>query len=147
MVPTVLNERFTTQLPELWALVARRGTRLMVAPPLLWLGAPLFPLLRGLPRPVRVYCVAPLLRSPGLRRFFGRLTHPECRCLRTVRHCPRHRHLQRHRDAGRHAADDGPDVDPALARRQAIGAGGVQKLLCRVAGLQRRVRDVHHRQA
>ena len=27
---------------------------MMVAPPLLWLGAPLFPLLRGLPRAVRV---------------------------------------------------------------------------------------------
>jgi len=49
---------------------------MMVAPPLLWLGAPLFPLLRGLPRPVRVYWVAPLLSSPPLRRLFGRLTHP-----------------------------------------------------------------------
>ena len=34
---------------------------MMVAPPLLWLGAPLFPMLRGLPRPVRTYWVAPLL--------------------------------------------------------------------------------------
>jgi cytochrome c oxidase assembly factor CtaG len=49
---------------------------MMVAPPLLWLGAPLFPLLRGLPRPVRVYWVAPLLSAPPLRRLFGRLTHP-----------------------------------------------------------------------
>jgi cytochrome c oxidase assembly factor CtaG len=49
---------------------------MMVAPPLLWLGAPLFPLLRGLPRPIRVYWAAPLLSSPPLRRFFGRLTHP-----------------------------------------------------------------------
>jgi len=49
---------------------------MMVAPPLLWLGAPLFPLLRGLPRPVRTYWVAPVLASPPLRRFFGRLTHP-----------------------------------------------------------------------
>src|SRR5262249_57085516 len=49
---------------------------MMVAPPLLWLGAPLFPLLRGLPRPVRVYWFAPLLSSPPLRRLFGRLTHP-----------------------------------------------------------------------
>ena len=34
----------------------------MVAPPLLWLGSPLIPMLRGLPGPVRVYWVAPLLR-------------------------------------------------------------------------------------
>ena len=43
---------------------------MMVAPPLLWLGAPLFPLLRGLPQPIRTYWVAPLLRSPALRRLF-----------------------------------------------------------------------------
>jgi cytochrome c oxidase assembly factor CtaG len=49
---------------------------MMVAPPLLWLGAPLFPLLRGLPRPVRIFWVAPFLSSPSLRRLFGRLTHP-----------------------------------------------------------------------
>jgi cytochrome c oxidase assembly factor CtaG len=49
---------------------------MMVAPPLLWLGAPLFPLLRGLPRPVRVFWVAPLLSAPPLRRLFGRLTDP-----------------------------------------------------------------------
>jgi cytochrome c oxidase assembly factor CtaG len=34
---------------------------MMVAPPLLWLGAPLFPLLRGFPRPVRIYWFVPLL--------------------------------------------------------------------------------------
>ena len=49
---------------------------MMAAPPLLWLGAPLFPVLRGLPRPVRVSWAAPLLSSPPLRRTFGRLTHP-----------------------------------------------------------------------
>jgi cytochrome c oxidase assembly factor CtaG len=49
---------------------------MMAAAPLLWLGAPLFPLLRGLPRAVRVYWAAPLLSSPPLRRLFGRLTHP-----------------------------------------------------------------------
>src|SRR5260370_4867158 len=49
---------------------------MMAAPPLLWLGAPLFPVLRGLPRPVRVYWAAPLLASPPLRRLFGRLTQP-----------------------------------------------------------------------
>jgi cytochrome c oxidase assembly factor CtaG/polyferredoxin len=49
---------------------------MMVAPPLLWLGAPFFPLLRGLPQPVRIYWVAPLFRSPAVRKFFTRLTHP-----------------------------------------------------------------------
>src|SRR5207302_6871756 len=48
---------------------------MMAAPPLLWLGAPLFPLLRGLPRPVRIFWVAPWLSAPP-RRLFGRLTHP-----------------------------------------------------------------------
>jgi cytochrome c oxidase assembly factor CtaG len=49
---------------------------MMVAPPLLWLGAPLFPMLRGLPRLIRVYWVAPLLSAPPLQRLLGRLTHP-----------------------------------------------------------------------
>jgi cytochrome c oxidase assembly factor CtaG len=49
---------------------------MMVAPPLLWLGAPLFPLLRGLPEPIRLHWVAPYFRSPAIRRFFARLTHP-----------------------------------------------------------------------
>src|SRR5262245_26245019 len=49
---------------------------MMVAPPLLWLGWPLFPLLRGLPIPIRTYWVAPLFRSPALRHCFVLLTHP-----------------------------------------------------------------------
>jgi cytochrome c oxidase assembly factor CtaG/polyferredoxin len=49
---------------------------MMVAPPLLWLGAPFFPLLRGLPRPVRILWVAPFLRSNSLRGLFQTLTHP-----------------------------------------------------------------------
>src|SRR5207302_8527374 len=49
---------------------------MMAAPPLLWLGAPLFPLLRGLPRQIHSYCVAPLLRWPALRALFARATHP-----------------------------------------------------------------------
>jgi cytochrome c oxidase assembly factor CtaG len=49
---------------------------MMVAPPLLWLGAPLFPFLRGLPAAVRSYWVGPFLSSPALRRLFARLTHP-----------------------------------------------------------------------
>ena len=49
---------------------------MMVAPPLLWLGAPLFPMIRGLPRPIRTYWLLPVLRSRSVRRFFGRLSHP-----------------------------------------------------------------------
>src|SRR5262249_28549343 len=49
---------------------------MMVAPPLLWLGAPLFPLLRGLPGAIRTYWVAPLFRWSFLRRSFQLLTHP-----------------------------------------------------------------------
>src|SRR5713226_3924943 len=47
---------------------------MMVAPPLLWLGAPLFPWLRGLPRPIRTYWIAPLFRAPSIRRFFQQAT-------------------------------------------------------------------------
>jgi len=49
---------------------------MMVAPPLVWLAAPLFPLLRGLPQPVRTYWVAPVFRASLVRRFFAKLTHP-----------------------------------------------------------------------
>jgi cytochrome c oxidase assembly factor CtaG len=49
---------------------------MMVAPPLLWLGAPLFPVLRGLPEQVRKHWVAPLFRFPALRALCGRVTHP-----------------------------------------------------------------------
>src|SRR5437667_3864916 len=42
---------------------------MMVAPPLLWLGAPLFPLLRGLPRPIRAHWVGPFLRWRSLREI------------------------------------------------------------------------------
>ena len=49
---------------------------MMVAPPLLWLGAPLFPMIRGLPRPIRMYWLVPVLRSRSVRRVFGGLSHP-----------------------------------------------------------------------
>ncbi len=48
----------------------------MVAPPLLWLGSPLFPVLRGFPQPVRAYWAAPVIRSRAIRRCFRGLTHP-----------------------------------------------------------------------
>ncbi|MGD9632380.1 MAG: cytochrome c oxidase assembly protein [Pirellulales bacterium] len=49
---------------------------MMVAPPLVWLGWPLMPMLGGLPAPVRTYWVAPILRSQRVRRAFAALTHP-----------------------------------------------------------------------
>jgi cytochrome c oxidase assembly factor CtaG/ferredoxin len=49
---------------------------MMVAPPLIWLGWPLFPLLRGLPEPIRTYWVAPFLRWRAIRNTFAILTHP-----------------------------------------------------------------------
>ncbi len=49
---------------------------MMAAPPLLWLGEPFVPLLRGLPREVRTYWVAPVFRWPPARRAFGFLTRP-----------------------------------------------------------------------
>ena len=49
---------------------------MMVAPPLLWLGAPLVPLLRGLPLPVRSYWAAPFLRLRFVRASSRFLTHP-----------------------------------------------------------------------
>ena len=49
---------------------------MMVAAPLLWLGAPLFPLLWGVPRPIRAVWLAPLFRSRPLRRVLARLSHP-----------------------------------------------------------------------
>ncbi len=49
---------------------------MMIAPPLVWLGWPLFPLVRGLPAPVRTYWVAPLFRSRRLRSVLGWLAHP-----------------------------------------------------------------------
>src|SRR5262249_28347160 len=49
---------------------------MMAAPPLLWLGRPMLPLLCGLPEPVRAYWVAPLFRSPAIRSFCARCTPP-----------------------------------------------------------------------
>lgn len=49
---------------------------MMIAPPLLWLGWPLLPIVRGLPQPLRTYWVAPFLRSRRIRRSFARLVHP-----------------------------------------------------------------------
>src|ERR1700749_4814628 len=47
-----------------------------VVPPLLLLGAPAVPLLRGLPRSVLLDGLAPFLRMPALHRLGRFLTHP-----------------------------------------------------------------------
>jgi putative membrane protein len=47
-----------------------------LVPPLLLLGYPVVPLLRGLPRGFTVRVIGPLLRLEGLRRFFHFLTTP-----------------------------------------------------------------------
>ena len=49
---------------------------MMAAPALLWLGAPLIPMLRGVPRAIRDGWLTPLFNSPLLREIFARLTHP-----------------------------------------------------------------------
>jgi cytochrome c oxidase assembly factor CtaG len=49
---------------------------MMVAPPLLWLGAPFFPLLCGLPRQIRTHWALPVIRWSLIRRFLAGVTHP-----------------------------------------------------------------------
>ena len=49
---------------------------LMVAPPLIWLGQPVIPMLRGLPRPILKNGLSPFLSSRRLRRFGQAITHP-----------------------------------------------------------------------
>jgi cytochrome c oxidase assembly factor CtaG len=49
---------------------------MIVAPPLIWLGAPLAPLLRGLPRPLAQILTVSVITWPPLRRLSGALTHP-----------------------------------------------------------------------
>ncbi len=54
----------------------QHGLLMMAAPPLLLLGAPLAPVLRGLPHGVRTEIAGPLLGSKGLRRAARALVHP-----------------------------------------------------------------------
>ncbi len=49
---------------------------MMVAPPLLWLGAPAVPLLRGLPQRVAKAGLGPILAWPRLQRAARALAHP-----------------------------------------------------------------------
>jgi len=48
---------------------------MMVAPPLLWLGAPVAPMLLGVPRPIR-RAVAAGLAAPSMRRITSLIAHP-----------------------------------------------------------------------
>jgi cytochrome c oxidase assembly factor CtaG len=50
----------------------------MLIPPLVWLGAPMLPMLFGVPGEVRRYWIVPLLRWPWLRRVMSIATHPIC---------------------------------------------------------------------
>ncbi len=45
---------------------------MMAVPPLIWLGAPFLPLLRGLPKEIRRYWIAPLLRWHFLQNLAAR---------------------------------------------------------------------------
>jgi cytochrome c oxidase assembly factor CtaG/ferredoxin len=67
-------ETFTSLLLQVHML--QHLLLMMIAPPLLWLGAPAFPMLLGLPRPVRTYWIAPFFRSRIVRQAFRWLTHP-----------------------------------------------------------------------
>ena len=67
-------ESFTSLLLQIHML--QHVLLMMIVPPLAWLGAPLFPLLLGLPRPIRRYWAAPLMRWQWLRRTFETVTHP-----------------------------------------------------------------------
>jgi cytochrome c oxidase assembly factor CtaG len=49
---------------------------MMVAPPLLWLGTPLLPLLQGLPRGILRTCIGPLFAWPALTHVCQWLVHP-----------------------------------------------------------------------
>src|SRR5712692_5115523 len=58
---------------------------MMVVPPLLWLGAPLLPLLCGLPQLVVKRGLGPFLVWPALQRLGHLLTHPlVCWCVFVV---------------------------------------------------------------
>lgn len=56
--------------------MAQHWLLMMVAPPLLWLGAPAVPLMRGLPRRWLQRGLGPVLAWPRFRRGFERLSHP-----------------------------------------------------------------------
>ena len=60
----------------LWTHMVQHLLLMLIAPPLLWLGAPQLPLLRGLPASWVRDLGGPLLAAPRMRGLFSRLTHP-----------------------------------------------------------------------
>ncbi len=56
--------------------MAQHMLLMVVAPPLVLLGAPMIPILRGIPRPIRRRFVAPVLRQRTLRRSLKYLSLP-----------------------------------------------------------------------
>jgi cytochrome c oxidase assembly factor CtaG/ferredoxin len=56
--------------------MAQHGMLMVVAPPLLLLGSPALPLLRGLPVALAKSALGPFLAWPALRRLFEALGHP-----------------------------------------------------------------------
>ena len=59
----------------LWAHMIQHLLLMLVAPPLLWLGAPVAPLLLGMPRPIRRHA-ARMLAAPAVRRGLAMLANP-----------------------------------------------------------------------
>lgn len=79
---------------------------MLVAPPLLWLGAPVAPLLLGLPQPVR-RAVATTLAAPPVRRLADAIAHPVVAWIAFsltfwVWHVPAFYDLALHSDAWHH---------------------------------------------
>ncbi len=60
----------------LWVHMVQHWLLIMVVAPLLVLGAPGVPVLRGLPRVIRTTVVGPFLASPAVRRCVGRVLSP-----------------------------------------------------------------------
>jgi len=60
----------------LWVHMVQHWLLIMVAAPLILLGAPGIPMLRGLPRAVRKQALGPFIASPALKHFLRVLLHP-----------------------------------------------------------------------
>jgi len=68
----------------LWAHMLQHVILMLVAPPLLLLGAPGVPLLRGLPGSIAKDAIGPFLAARRLRQVADWLTHPVCGWLALV---------------------------------------------------------------